>query len=303
MAAGVEMFAQFHATTRMLLEMQASQNRLLERYLDSQERLLYNCGQGVSFSDVGYANPALAEPVAVAAPVPQVAAAVPAPVPRQPVSMPAPAAVPTPKVVTVPTAPSIAVPTPVAVTVPSPVVAPVAPATVSAAPVVTPVAAAQPVAPVAAPVAQGQAAPAGNAPPPVDTFRRDLLQIVSERTGYPTDMLDEELPLEAGLGIDSIKTVEIFSNLKDYHAFFRDENQDEEEALTEFTNLKTLSDIIKSYERRREAILAAGGSANGATHVGTNGTGSGVERFSVTAIEAPLEGNGSKKNFLSATSS
>ena len=36
-----------------------------------------------------------------------------------------------------------------------------------------------------------------------------LLQIVSERTGYPPEMLDLDLDIEADLGIDSIKRVEI----------------------------------------------------------------------------------------------
>jgi acyl transferase domain-containing protein len=41
-----------------------------------------------------------------------------------------------------------------------------------------------------------------------------LLQVVAERTGYPTDMLDLDQDLEADLGIDSIKRVEIFSALR-----------------------------------------------------------------------------------------
>ncbi len=36
-----------------------------------------------------------------------------------------------------------------------------------------------------------------------------LLQVVSERTGYPSDMLGLDLNIEADLGIDSIKRVEI----------------------------------------------------------------------------------------------
>ena len=36
-----------------------------------------------------------------------------------------------------------------------------------------------------------------------------LLELLSERTGYPTEMLDLTLNLEADLGIDSIKRVEI----------------------------------------------------------------------------------------------
>ncbi|WP_409340347.1 beta-ketoacyl synthase N-terminal-like domain-containing protein [Paenibacillus sp. MBLB4367] len=42
-----------------------------------------------------------------------------------------------------------------------------------------------------------------------------LLEIVSEKTGYPPDMLDLEADLEAGLGIDSIKRVEIFAALEE----------------------------------------------------------------------------------------
>ncbi|MBX9686087.1 MAG: SDR family oxidoreductase [Candidatus Obscuribacterales bacterium] len=41
-----------------------------------------------------------------------------------------------------------------------------------------------------------------------------LLEIVSERTGYPSEMLDPNLDLEADLGIDSIKRVEILNSFR-----------------------------------------------------------------------------------------
>ncbi len=41
-----------------------------------------------------------------------------------------------------------------------------------------------------------------------------LLQVVAEKTGYPSDMLDLDMGLDADLGIDSIKRVEIFSALQ-----------------------------------------------------------------------------------------
>ena len=96
------------------------------------------------------------------------------------------------------------------------------------------------------------AAPDGEAPL-TEQFRQDLLDVVSTRTGYPTDALDETLQLESALGIDSIKTVEIFSNLKVYHQYFRAEGQEEEELLAEFSKFKTLRDIINAYDRRRPA--------------------------------------------------
>jgi hypothetical protein len=41
------------------------------------------------------------------------------------------------------------------------------------------------------------------------------LEVVSEKTGYPVDMLDLDMEMEAGLGIDSIKQVEILSELQE----------------------------------------------------------------------------------------
>jgi phosphopantetheinyl transferase (holo-ACP synthase)/acyl carrier protein len=57
-----------------------------------------------------------------------------------------------------------------------------------------------------------QAAPA--AAPVVDAAHV-LLALVSERTGYPVDMLDPSLDLEADLGIDSIKRVEVIGALRE----------------------------------------------------------------------------------------
>lgn len=46
-------------------------------------------------------------------------------------------------------------------------------------------------------------------------FKEILLEVVSEKTGYPQDILTEEMDLEADLGIDSIKRVNIFMALKE----------------------------------------------------------------------------------------
>jgi acyl carrier protein len=50
---------------------------------------------------------------------------------------------------------------------------------------------------------------------PYDTIQEDieknLLKVVSDLTGYPVDMLDMDMDIEADLGIDSIKRVEILS--------------------------------------------------------------------------------------------
>ena len=42
-----------------------------------------------------------------------------------------------------------------------------------------------------------------------------LLSVVAEKTGYPADMLGLDMALDADLGIDSIKRVEILSALQE----------------------------------------------------------------------------------------
>ncbi|ORW20393.1 hypothetical protein AWC18_12000 [Mycolicibacter nonchromogenicus] len=88
------------------------------------------------------------------------------------------------------------------------------------APAAAPVPAAAP-APAAAPVAAAPApaaAPASAAPAPaaagVDLVG-DMLAVVADKTGYPVEMLDLSMALEADLGIDSIKRVEILSAVQD----------------------------------------------------------------------------------------
>jgi acyl carrier protein len=49
------------------------------------------------------------------------------------------------------------------------------------------------------------------AAPDSDAFSQALLAVVSELTGYPADMLDLGMDMEADLGIDSIKRVEILA--------------------------------------------------------------------------------------------
>jgi len=67
-------------------------------------------------------------------------------------------------------------------------------------------------------LASGMAPAAGAtaAPAPSDGPVRDvLLAVIAEKTGYPVDMLDLDMSLDADLGIDSIKRVEILSTLKE----------------------------------------------------------------------------------------
>jgi malonyl CoA-acyl carrier protein transacylase len=79
----------------------------------------------------------------------------------------------------------------------------------------------QPVATVA------EAAPTAEAPgaeADADQAIRDrVLQIVSEKTGYPADMLELDLDLEADLGIDTVKQAETFAAIREAWGIPRDE--------------------------------------------------------------------------------
>jgi polyketide-type polyunsaturated fatty acid synthase PfaA len=286
-ATGAELFAQFQAATRHFLEAQQGQQRLTERFLETQERMLLYCLQGVPQGTLPPTpTPALSAPASVATG--------------------APAALRV-RSVTAGARPPVVLPTRTASqTNGSPVVhaAPQPP---------TPVAVAQTRTAAAEPASNGQAQAVpsdGSAiPPPPETavFRRDLLQVVSERTGYPVDMLDETLPLEAGLGIDSIKTIEIFSKLKQYHVYTRETSRDlnEEEILASFTKLKTLRDVIDSYDQTRRAYLdkvaVAHASPAAAGPPAAEQPASVVERHTVRAVAAPQEGGDAKKNSPTTT--
>ena len=94
---------------------------------------------------------------------------------------------------------------------------PAAPLTVPAAPVAA-MAPAQPVYVAPAPVASFVTAPAPVAVP-TKSAGPDILGIVrlviSDKTGYPVDALGEDLALDADLGIDSIKRVEIMAGVQE----------------------------------------------------------------------------------------
>ncbi|MEV6676503.1 SDR family NAD(P)-dependent oxidoreductase [Streptomyces erythrochromogenes] len=73
-----------------------------------------------------------------------------------------------------------------------------------------------------------------------------VLDIVHTRTGYPLDMLDPDLDLEADLSVDSIKRVEIIGALADRIGLPQDPGADgsAESAVEELSRLKTLRGIV-----------------------------------------------------------
>ena len=84
----------------------------------------------------------------------------------------------------------------------------------------------------------------GNGHHPIDSefLIAKLIEIVSERTGYPPEMLDPSLDLEADLGIDSIKRVEI---LNSFRKLLPEEVQEQlESGIEKLASTRTLEGII-----------------------------------------------------------
>ena len=65
-----------------------------------------------------------------------------------------------------------------------------------------------------------------------------ILALVVEKTGYPQDMLDLDLDLEADLGVDTVKQAEMFAAIREIYSIPRDENR-------KLRDYPTLSHVIR----------------------------------------------------------
>ena len=79
-----------------------------------------------------------------------------------------------------------------------------------------------------------------------------MLEIVAEKTGYPKDMLDLDLDLEADLGIDTVKQAEMFAAIRAAYNIPRDENL----KLRDFPTLAHVIQFAHDRQRRPQAPAA-----------------------------------------------
>jgi acyl transferase domain-containing protein/NAD(P)H-dependent flavin oxidoreductase YrpB (nitropropane dioxygenase family)/NAD(P)-dependent dehydrogenase (short-subunit alcohol dehydrogenase family)/acyl carrier protein len=135
-----------------------------------------------------------------------------------------------------------------------------------------------------------QAAPAKASATAADreTLTARLLDIVCKRTGYPADMLGLDLDLEADLGIDSIKRVEILGLLADANG-----GQTLNVAMEQLTNIKTLRGIVdclaSANPSEPEATQTGKENSGGANASGTTTSPQcgGIQRMLVASVDAP----------------
>ena len=92
--------------------------------------------------------------------------------------------------------------------------------------------------------------PAADSKPAADPVKERILAIVSAKTGYPTDMLDPDLDLEADLGVDTVKQAEVFAAIREAYQIPRDTN-------LKLRDFPTLADVVRFvYDRRPDLVVA-----------------------------------------------
>ena len=83
-----------------------------------------------------------------------------------------------------------------------------------------------------------------------DPVQEAILTLVVEKTGYPKDMLDLELDLEADLGVDTVKQAELMAAIRGIYNIQRDENL----KLRDFPTLKHVIGFV--YSKRPDLAVA-----------------------------------------------
>ncbi len=91
-----------------------------------------------------------------------------------------------------------------------------------------------------------------------DEIKEKVLDIVAEKTGYPKDMLDIELDLEADLGIDTVKQAEMFASVRAAYNIPRDENM-------KLRDFPTLGHVIQFAQQKRPGSVAPAAKPEGPT--------------------------------------
>jgi acyl transferase domain-containing protein/NAD(P)H-dependent flavin oxidoreductase YrpB (nitropropane dioxygenase family) len=139
-----------------------------------------------------------------------------------------------------------------------------------------------------APVAVSSAQPAAAAAVVSVDARTTLLDIVAERTGYPTEMLALDADLEADLGIDSIKRVEIIGALR--KALPEALAASVQARMERYTKAKTLDAILAELHTSSRLPLAGEGRSSASPLQGRERAGAAGDGTPATPAPSPPAG-------------
>jgi 3-oxoacyl-(acyl-carrier-protein) synthase/NAD(P)-dependent dehydrogenase (short-subunit alcohol dehydrogenase family)/acyl carrier protein len=100
----------------------------------------------------------------------------------------------------------------------------------------------------AVPCSPALSTPATALPPDREEVKKRILALVEEKTGYPEDMLDLDLDLEADLGVDTVKQAELFAAIRGHYNIPRDENM-------KLRDYPTLAHVIRFVMEKRPDLV------------------------------------------------
>ena len=86
-----------------------------------------------------------------------------------------------------------------------------------------------------------------------DAVKERVLALFAEKTGYPPDMLDPDLDLEADLGIDTVKQAEMFAAIREAYNIPRDDKL----KLRDFPTLAHVIQFVHDRRPDRDAAVPA----------------------------------------------
>ena len=121
--------------------------------------------------------------------------------------------------------------------------------------------------------AAGPAGAAAPAAPPAVPDQDALIALISERTGYPVDLIEPDLDLEAELSIDSIKRAEIAGEVAASLGMSAESDTDAAR-FEELVKLRTVRSIVEWLHQMaaQDGQDAAGGGATGGSTTGDGAT-------------------------------
>jgi acyl carrier protein len=115
-----------------------------------------------------------------------------------------------------------------------------------------------------------------------DPIQEQVLSIVAEQTGYPTDMLELDLDLEADLGVDTVKQAETFLAIRQAFDIPRQDN-------LQLRDYPTLAHVISFVKEMRPDLVVVKQAAAVTTPVVEAAKPITVDRSPITETSDPIQ--------------
>jgi polyketide-type polyunsaturated fatty acid synthase PfaA len=111
--------------------------------------------------------------------------------------------------------------------------------------------------------------------------QRTMLSVVADKTGYPAEMLELSMDMEADLGIDSIKRVEILGTVQDELPGLPELNPED------LAECRTLGEIVSYMQTKLPAASAVAAVSTGSTSLSTITPALSVNKIEIDATTLP----------------